>query len=46
MRNVDEAALTSHFETEHLPRTQEVLGTVVARPGEVTRYNVARTEVM
>jgi quinol monooxygenase YgiN len=42
----DEAALAAHFETEHFGRMQAVLGTVLAGPGEVTRYNVTSTEVL
>ena len=42
----DEAALASHSETEHLKRLGAMLGTMLAGPPEVKKYNVTSTEML
>ena len=42
----DEAALASHSETEHLKKLTAMLGTVLAGPPEIKKYNVTSTEML
>ena len=42
----DEAAFASHAETEHLKTLGAMLGTVLAGPLEVKKYNVTSTEML
>ncbi len=42
----DEAVLASHSETEHLKRLGSMLGTMLAGPPVVKKYNVTSTEML
>jgi len=42
----DEAALASHSETEHLKRLGAMLGTMLAGPPAIKKYNVTSTEIL
>ncbi len=42
----DEAVLASHSETEHLKRLGAMLGTMLAGPPVVKKYNVSSTEML
>jgi quinol monooxygenase YgiN len=42
----DEAALESHSKTEHLKRWRAMLGTMLAGPPEIKKYNVTSTGML
>jgi quinol monooxygenase YgiN len=42
----DEAAAASHSETEHMKRLGAMLGTMLAGPPEIKKYNVTSTEML
>ena len=42
----DEAALASHSESEHLKRLGSMLGSMVAGPPQIKKYNVTSTEML
>ncbi len=42
----DEAAMASHSESKHLKRLGNILGSMVAGPPQIKKYNLTSTEML